>query len=208
MMIEHLQKLPPEIVERFLEVRDPKPFGIPPALADYILQINEASNLHRTNHSITECAKKLQQSYPELSIHTCKSRIYDAINYLNSDCTVTSEAWLLYYADMFMKLFEVNLVAHNFREARTCLQKSCEYRIKASANAIDPDRIKFKPQIVSPDIELERMGVKKNGILEAYRKAVTIISNQDATDKEKQRQIDEIIQELNIKDADYEEISN
>jgi hypothetical protein len=205
-MIEHLQKLSPEVVEQFLESRDPEPLGIPPKLGAYILQINEASNLHRTNHSITECAKKLQQRYPELSVHTCKSRIYDAINYLNSDCTVTAEAWYLYYADMFMKLFEVNLVGHNFREARTCLQKSCEYRIRASANAIDPERVKFKPQIVSPDIELERMGVKRSGILDAYRKAVTIISNQDATDKEKQRQVDEVIRELNIKDTDYEEI--
>ncbi len=205
-MIEHLQKLSPEIVERFLEFRDAKALGIPNALADYILQINEASNLHRTTHSITECAKKLQQSYPELSIHTCKSRIYDALNYLNSDCNVTSEAWLLYYADMLMKLFEVNLVAHNLREARNCLLRSCEYRIKASANAIDPDRIKFKPQIVSPDIELERMGVKRSGILNAYRKALNIISKQDATDSEKQRQVDEVVRELNIKDADYEEI--
>ena len=140
-------------------------------LADYILQINEASSLNRKFHSISECAKKLHQSFPELSIHTCKSRIYDAINYLNQDCTVTSEAWYLYYADMFMKLFEVNLVGHNFREARNCLQKSCEYRIKASANAIDPDRIKFKHQIVSADMELARMGVKKQGILNAYKKA-------------------------------------
>jgi len=208
MMIEHLQKLAPEIVERFLEIRDPEQLGIPQKLADYILQINEASNLHRSNHSITECAKKLQKSYPELSIHTCKSRIYDAINYLNSDCSVTSEAWYLHYADMLMKLFEVNLVAHNFREARTCLLKSCEYRIKASANAVDPDRIKFKPQIISPDLELERMGVKRSGILGAYKKAMTIISNQDATDKEKQRQVDEVIRELNIKDVGYEEIPN
>lgn len=205
-MIEHLQKLSPEIVERFLEFRDNKALGIPQALADYILQINEASNLHRTTHSITECAKKLQKSYPELSIHTCKSRIYDALNYLNSDCNVTSEAWLLYYADMMMKLFEVNLVAHNLREARNCLLRSCEYRIRASVNAIDPDRIKFKPQIVSPDIELERMGVKRSGILNAYRKALNIISKQDATDSEKQRQVDEVVRELNIKDADYEEI--
>ncbi|MDO9634229.1 MAG: hypothetical protein Q7J05_04190 [Paludibacter sp.] len=205
-MIEHLQKLSPEIVEKFLEFRDAKAVGIPQALADYILQINEASNLHRTTHSITECAKKLQLSYPELSIHTCKSRIYDALNYLNSDCNVTSEAWLIYYADMLMKLFEVNLVAHNLREARNCLLRSCEYRIRASANAIDPDRIKFKPQIVSPDIELERMGVKRSGILNAYRKALSIISKQDTTDSEKQRQVDEVVRELNIKDVDYEEI--
>ena len=205
-MIDHLQKLSPEIVEQFLVSRDPEPLGIPQKLADYILQINDASNLNRTHHSITECAKKLQERYPALSIHTCKSRIYDAINYLNQDCAVTSEAWYLYYADMLMKLFEVNLTAHSFREARNCLIKSCEYRIKASANAINPERTKFKHQIVSPDFELERMNIKnRQGILGAYKRALTIIGNQDTTDKEKQRQIDEVMQELNIKDVDYEE---
>lgn len=205
-MIEHLQKLPTEIVKAFLDSRDPEPLGIPKKLAEYILQINDASNLNRINHSISECAKKLQQRYPELSIHTCKSRIYDAINYLNSDCSVTSEAWYLYYADMYMKLFEVNLVAHNFREARTCLKMSCEYRIKASANAIDPDRIRFKPQIVSPDIELPRMGIKKKGLLDAYRKAVGIIDNLDTNETEKKRLIDEVERELDIEDQNYEEI--
>jgi hypothetical protein len=207
-MIEHLQKLSPETVEQFLSSRDPEALGIPPKLADYILQINDASNLNKKHHSISECAKKLQQSFPELSIHTCKSRIYDAINYLNTDCTVTSEAWYLYYADMFMKLFEVNLVGHNFREARVCLMKSCEYRIKASANAIDPERIRFKHQIVSADMELERMGVQKKGLLGAYKKAISIIDNIDATDLEKQRLVDEVERELNITDINHEEIKD
>jgi len=205
-MIEHLQKLPPETVEQFLASRDPEPLGIPPKLAEYILQINEASNLNKKYHSISECAKQLKESYPELSIHTCKSRIYDAINYLNDDCTVTSEAWYLYYADMFMKLFEVCLIARNFQEANRCLQKSCECRIKASANAIDPERIKFKHQIVSADMELDRMGVKKQGILGAYKKALSIIDDIDATDLEKKRIIDEVERELNITDVPHEEV--
>ncbi|MDR0681755.1 MAG: hypothetical protein LBG15_07910 [Dysgonamonadaceae bacterium] len=207
-MIEHLQKLLPEIVEQFLVSREAEPLGIPKKIADYILQINEAANLNKKHHSISECAKKLQLSFPELSIHTCKSRIYDSINYLNQDCTVTSEAWYLYYADMFMKLFEVNLVAHNFKEARVCLLKSCEYRIKASVNAVDPDRVKFKHQIVSADMELDRMGIKKQGILSAYKKALSIIENIDATDMERKRIINEVERELNINDIEHEEIKN
>lgn len=205
-MIEHLQKLAPEIVERFLETRDSKPLGIPDSLANYILQINEAANLHRRYHSITECSRNLQKSYPELSIHTCKSRIYDSINYLNADCNVTAEAWLIYYADMFMKLFEVNLVGHNFREAKNCLKISCEYRIKASVNAIDPERIKFKHQIVSADMQLDRMGVKAEGLLSAYKQAMSIIDSLDSNDVEKKRMVDEVRAELNIEDSEYEEI--
>jgi predicted transcriptional regulator len=36
-------------------------------------------------------------------------------------------------------------------------------------------------------------GLERSEILDAYRKVVTIISNQDTTDKEKQRQVDEVI---------------
>lgn len=193
------------MVKKFLDTREAGPLGIPPKLAAYILQLNEASNLHRRHHSITVCAKKLQESYPKLSISACTSRIYDAINYLNNECSVTSEAWMLYYADMLMKLFEVNLTAQNFREARVCLVKSCEYRINASAHAIDPDRIRFKPQIVSPDVELQRMGIKPGGLFASYKKALSLIGSLDTNETEKQRLIREVEKELNITDIPHEE---
>jgi len=205
-MIEQLQKLPPETVEQFLESRDPESLGIPQRLSEYILQINEASNLNKKYHSVSECAKKLKESFPVLSIYTCKSRIYDAINYLNNNCSVTSDSWLLYYADMFMNLFEVCLLAHNYQEAGRCLQKSCDYRIKASSNVIDPERIKFKPQIVSPDIVLERMFIKEKGVLSAFRQALSFVETVDINDTEKQRIINEAKQELNITDVEHEEI--
>ena len=207
-MIEHLKKLSPETVEQYLATREAEPLGITPKLAARILQITRAAVLNKRHHSVGECARILRQSFPELSLPTCKSRIYDAVNYLNRDCTVTAEAWLLYCADMFMKLFEVNLTAHNFREARTCLRKSCDFRIRASAHAIDPERIRFKPQIVSPDIELDRMGVRRDGLLGSYKKALAIIENIDATDAEKRRLVDEVEKELNISDIPHEETGN
>ena len=199
-MIEHLQKLPIEVVERFLEVRDAKKTGIPPALADYILQVNEASNLFRRYASVSDCAKRLQKSYTHLSISACKTHIYDAINYFNSDCSVTSEAWNLYYADQMMKLWEVDMVAHDFKEARTCLERARDYRIAASANTINPDRIKFKPQIVSADMQLERMGVSKKGVLSAYEQALSLIESFDISGNDKGRLKGEVEMELNITD--------
>ena len=199
-MIEHLQNLPIEVVERFLEVRDAKKTGIPPALADYILQVNEASNLFRRYASVSDCAKRLQKSYTHLSISACKTRIYDAINYFNSDCSVTSEAWNLYYADQMMKLWEVDMVAHDFKEARTCLERARDYRIAASANTINPDRIKFKPQIVSADMQLERMGVSKKGVLSAYEQALSLIESFDISGNDKGRLKGEVEMELNITD--------
>lgn len=204
MSLPQLQKLSVEVVQRFLDVRDARACGIAPALADYILQVNFASNLHKKYASITECAKKLQQEYSELSIHTCRQRIYDAVNYFNCDCNVTSEAWNNYFADQMMSLRDVNLVAHNFKEARLCMQEARKYRIEASSNIIDPRLKEFKPQIVSPDLEIQRMGVKGQGLLKAYNQAKEIIMKRDIPDSEKKRLVEEIERELNISEAEYE----
>lgn len=204
MSLPQLQKLSVEVVQRFLEVRDAKSCGIAPALADYILQVNFASNLHKKYASITECARKLQQEYPDLSIHTCRQRIYDAVNYFNCDCNVTSEAWNNYFADQMMLLRDVNLIAHNFKEARLCMQEARKYRIEASSNIIDPRLKEFKPQIVSPDLEIQRMGVKGQGLLKAYNQAKEIIMKRDIPESEKKRLVEEVERELNISEAEYE----
>lgn len=201
-MIEALQRVPTETIESFLLCRDASKVGIPTQLAEYILQINEASNLNRRYSSITECAKRLQRSYPELSISTCKSRIYDAINYFNSDCTVTAESWNLFFADEMMKLREVNLVAHDLKEARLCTEKAREYRIAASSSAVPKDLTKFKPQLVSPDLELDRMGVKEKGILQSYKRALEIIDSRDINSADKKRLRGELFRELNIDDVE------
>ena len=205
-MIEHLKKLSSEEVELFLSTRNPEPLGIPEKLAEYILQINEAADLLREHKYISECARKLQESYPKLSIPTCKSRVYDAIQYFNHSSSVTATEWNSYFADQMMELYQKNMEARDFREARLCMEKSLEYYLSASANSIDPERIRFKPQIVSADMELERMGVKKQGILSAYKKALSIIDQIDATDLEKNRIIDEVERELNITDIPHEDI--
>jgi Fe-S cluster biosynthesis and repair protein YggX len=199
--LDHLQKLPVEVIQRFLDLRDAQACGLTEPIADYILQVNFASNLHKKYASIIECAKKLRQEYPSLSLPACRQRVYDAINYFNSDCTVTSEAWNNYFADQMMLLRDVNLTAHNFIEARRCMQEARKYRIEASSTVIDPRLKEFKPQLVSPDLEIDRMGIKKSGLLTAYRKALDIIKGRDIPETEKTRLIKEVEQELNIEDA-------
>jgi len=203
-MIEALQRVPTETIEAFLLSHNADKVGIPQQLADYILQINEAANLNRKYSSITECAKKLQRSYPDLSISTCKSRIYDAINYFNSDCSVTAESWNLFFADEMMKLREVNLVAHDLKEARLCTERAREYRIAASNSAVPKDLTKFRTQLVSPDLELDRMGVKEKGVLASYKRALEIIDSRDISSSDKTRLKAELGRELNIQEIGEE----
>ena len=117
---------------------------------------------------------------------------------------MTSEAWNNYFADQMMLLRDVNLIAHNFKEARLCMQEARKYRIEASSNIIDPRLKEFKPQIVSPDLEIQRMGVKGQGLLKAYNQAKEIIMKRDIPESEKKRLVEEVERELNISEAEYE----
>lgn len=197
-MIEQVKKIPVEVVEGFLNEKNAVKYGIPEEIANYILQLNSAQIIYKENRSISEAAIKLQKEYPKLSLSTCRQRIYDSINFLNTTSTVTAESWNLYFADEMMKLHDLNIISKDFKEARLCLEKARDFRIEAAANIIDPERIKFRPQIVSPDIEIERMGVKKQGLLQAYKKAMKLIDQRDIPEVEKKRLKSEVERELNI----------
>jgi hypothetical protein len=210
-MIKDMQNLPPAVVERFLETRNAEACEIPAPLAEYILQVNEAANLFRRNTSVSGCAEMLRKKYPDISFSTAKSRVYDAINYLHADSSVTSESWNNFFADQMMSLRDVALLAHDIKEARLCMIEARKYRIEASASNVNPSMLKYKPQIVSPDVELERMGVKRNGLLAAYSKAVDLIKKQDIPDSEKKRMVGEVSRELGIQDVQdeaYESVQN
>jgi tetratricopeptide (TPR) repeat protein len=209
-MLEHLQRLPIEVVQGFLESRDAKSAGIKPALANYILQINDAYNLSRKYRNVSECARQLLLLHRELeSLPTAKGRVYDAIEFFNANCTVTAPAWNSYYADVMKNLADINLVAQDLKEARRCYERAIEYDLAASANRIDPRRIQFKHQVVSPDIHLPRMGITPVGILRAWEEAKAIIKSRDISKNEKERLILETGRELDtLKYTDYEEIED
>lgn len=202
-MITHLQNISPEKIDSLLKGKDPNILGISEQVSNYIFQLDDAMKLFKRNRTIIGCAKELQKKYPYLSISTCKQRIYDAINYFNTDSSVTKEAWNNYFADQMQKLADLNIIAQNFKEARVCMERCREYRIAAAENIVDPNLKKFKPQIVSAEVELDRMGIKKQGLLGAYKKAINLIQERDLPDIEKNRLIEEVEQELNISDVDY-----
>ncbi|MDR1543692.1 MAG: hypothetical protein LBS50_04640 [Prevotellaceae bacterium] len=207
-MIENLKRLHPDTVERFLHAKNTSGFpDIPVPLAAYILQINDAFELNQKHRSISDCARELQKKYPDISFATARQRVYDAISYFYTNNTSTAEHWNNVFADRMEKLHDIALVAHDFKEARICTEKAREYRLAASAAAVNPDMIKFKEILVSPDIWLERFGIQTNGIEGVYKKAMRRLEAIDITATDKERLGNELKLELfknNAQDLDCE----
>lgn len=205
-MLEHLQRLPVERIENFLSHRNAKKAGIPEALANYIIELNDAYNLNKKYRSVSECSKQMRIKYPYLSISTCKSRIYDAINFFNADCSVTASAWNNYFADRMELLADVCLTAHKFEQVDRCWTKAREWRIEASANVINPELTRYKPILASADLNIKRMtGSMPNGLLGAWEEIQSIVSKIDTSPTERERLLEEAKRELNIEDTEYEE---
>lgn len=206
-MLEHVQRLPIEVVHTFLIKRDAVACGIKEGLANYILQINDAYNLYKRYRGISDCAEQLRLKYTELSLPTCKNRVNDAIMFFNADCDVTTDAWYNTFADRMAKLFEVNLVARDMKEARMCLERELDWRIKASQHRVDPRRTQFKHILIDPNVKLERMiDTSPQGLLSAWEEIEDIISEREISQSEKNRLRKEAGRELDIDYTKFEEI--
>lgn len=208
-MLEHVQRLPIEVVHTFLIKRDAVACGIKEGLANYILQINDAYNLYKRYRGISDCAEQLRLKYTELSLPTCKNRVNDAIMFFNADCDVTTDAWYNTFADRMAKLFEVNLVARDMKEARMCLERELDWRIKASQHRVDPRRTQFKHLIIDPNFRIERMiDTSPQGLLSAWGTITKIIDQREISQSEKTRLLKEASRELNIEYNDFEELQD
>lgn len=203
--LEQLKIIPATTVQAYLASKDNTACGISENMAAYISQINDAALLLKDHPNIGNCAAELIKMHPELSLSTARLRVSDSIAYFNADFSVTAEAWNLYFADRIMDLFQEAMKQGDIKEARLCLERARDYRLAAASTTVNPDLIKHKEQLISPDVELERMGIKRSGLLGSYQKIMKIIDNIDASASDKERLKGEASLELGVKDITADE---
>lgn len=201
-LISQLRLLPTPVVQSFLKSKNAVKCGLSEELGDYILEINDSAQLLKEHPNLSDCAKELMVLHPEMSLTSARRRVSESIAYFNTACDVTAEVWNLYFADEMMTLYKEAMKDKNVKEARLCLERAREYRIAAAAQSVNPDLIKYKEQLVSPDVELDRMGIRRENIITSYKRALEIIDSRDISSADKERLKRELEVELNIEDAD------
>lgn len=205
-----ISRIDRDIVNQFLVTRDRAACGLDPDVADYILEINDAHTLFRRYPSIFRAAKALIEmpEHQGLSLSAARTRIADAINYFHSDVSMTADGWYMFYADRFEELATVAREAHDFKTAMNLSAKALDCRIKSAINNINPDAIRFKPQIVSADMEMDRMGIKKQGLIESWNSICDMVDKRELTPQDRQRLKREAARELGIDDYKVIELKN
>lgn len=182
--LSDLEKLPSEIVQDFRKTGISE--GIPAHIQSYILQLDRSVEIYRYESNISRASRKLMEDFPNLSFTIARTRMYDAINYFHLNNSVKNEAWDQVYADRLDDAAKVALKLQNIAEYRRCILKAHELRTKRDENAIDPEDLKIKDQVISPDISPERLGLKKHSLKDLWVESAEIIEELDIDEKEKE----------------------
>lgn len=203
--LKKLDEIPVEIIKEFREK------GTSEFLSEntqkYIIQLDKAAEINHFEPNISRCARMLM-TMPEcvgLSYNSARLIVYDAINYFHLNNTVKNEAWDNYYADKLEDLFLVAIKAKNITEARRCIERAHALRTNHDENGIDPEDLKLKDQLISPNITAARLGIETFNLHELWCEGRKMIKNFDISDKEKQQIMKEFSTTIDI---DHEDIPN
>lgn len=210
MNIEQIRNLPPATILQVVESKGTSTAGLPPEMVQYILQLNRASELMRsdeTDGSQLACARLLQKEFPQISLRTARRRMADAITYLFSDEDNTPEQWHAFYADKMDRLGHAAEQNQDLSTAMKCYAEAHEMRVQAAAGRVDPERVRYKRILVSPDVQSGRMGLDDTGMRDLMQQAYQIIDKSNIPQREKERLRRETAMETGIEDAAFEEIS-
>jgi hypothetical protein len=198
-----VDKLHPDILQEFRRTK--RSNSIPEDVQQYIIQIDIAFDILKTNGSIRDAARELveRMNSDELTFATARRRIYDAINYFHINSTVRNEAWDNYYADRFEELSKQAYTEKDYTEARRCLERAHTLRTKRDENAINPEDMKIKDWLINPDISPERLGLKEYNLRRLWLDSQTFIDDLKLDSEHKQGLLKETAEVI---DVDYEDV--
>jgi hypothetical protein len=157
--------------------------------------------------NISRCARRLQESFPndDLAVSTARSRIYDAINIFHLNNSVRNQAWDNYYADKIDDLARLSIAEGKYKEALGCFIKSHQLRTNKDEDAFDPETLKVKPMLVSPDVKAERMGLKEYNMKKMWQEGINMIEKMPIEKEEKEKLQQELSSTLGITDAELDD---
>jgi hypothetical protein len=207
---DKFESLHPDIISDFLNTGQSE--AISPELQSYILIIDKIPALHRKYPSVTTCARMMMKLYPKdnLSFHTARAYIYDAINYFHLNSTVRNEAWNNLYADKADEMHNICVKAGDLKTAKEYLALAKEWRHNPNEDIIDTSKLKPVVHVLSPEVTWKMLGGKREYSLKEiagernriYKDACKQIDLYPINSEQKEKLKEEARLSMNITDAE------
>ncbi len=208
MNIEQIRNLDPKTLNIIRSSKGEHIGDASPELAMYALQLTRAYELFTgpdSDGTIIGAANQLQKEFPTISLSTARRRVSESVALIHTEMETPPDVWLGFYADKMDKLGSLCEKNGELEAARRSYEIACEYRVKAAEGRVDPERIKYRRMLVSPDVQGERLGLGNTGIRELLRKSRALIEQSGLSAKDKERVLSDLELEAGIEDVAYEE---
>lgn len=174
---------------------------IPENMQTYILQMDSAATLMRTNRlSVREAVEKIRLQWPQLSFSQARSIYYDALDYFYMDDSVSARSWDLVYAEKFEDMALLAIKANKLEVAYKCSAKAHELRTKQRESMeIDWHAPTY---MININVKPEDLGFASQKLADIAkrnedRKYREMIMSLEVTDAEKQR----LLREAGVADS-------
>ena len=195
-MYKEFEDLSPEVIRQILEEKNPD--NVSSSVLQYVFELDAAAGLFRG--SVTKAAGALREKYPHLSSRTARERIYDSIRYLNAgEKGLPEKHWYNYYADRYEEL--ASLLARSpqtVRYAKACFDAALECRLKVAETGLPEELLRIKPQLISPDMKIERLAIRETNLKKAFEEGIQMINTFDVPETDRKRISGEFAGELGI----------
>jgi len=207
--LEKLERIDPDIVYDFLVTG--KSQAISKSLQIYICQLQWASEIWETERNTMRAAKKLKERIlvnqgKVMSLHACKTRVFDSMAYFDVDTNIASDVWDRDSANKLEDLAKLAIAEDKLDVAKRCYERANEYRVRASTS-IKPADLRPPLFLINTNISPEDLGFKSEKLFAISRKSnegyyAKLISELPIEKQEKLR----LLADAEIEDVDFEEI--
>ncbi|MCX6234628.1 MAG: hypothetical protein NT175_07885 [Bacteroidetes bacterium] len=200
--IKDLDTIPIEVIQEFRETKTSK--IIPTDVQRYIIHLDRSFELLQIKSSLRSVALQLMGEFKEdkLSFTTARRRINDAVIFFNVNSGVKNEEWDSYYADRFEDLANKALDARNYTETRRCMERAHTLRTKRDENAIRPEDLRIKDNLINPNISPEQLGLKKINLKKLWEDSKDLINGLNLDSIQKNQLLKETAETLDVDNSD------
>lgn len=209
--IEKIAALHPDIVHTILTTRTSK--VVDADTVELLLELQAAAEIYDYERNISRAAEKLRlrilaERGKSMPVRTCRTRIYQALDYFAVDNNVSIKVWKSDFANKYEDMARLALAMDDVKSAMRCYAHAERCRVEAS-EAADKEMAWAPVFILSPDVSLTQMGFEKRSLKAIAKKDndgyyLRLIDGLPIDEQEKVR----LRRDAEVSEAEYEEIED